>query len=228
VAAPIAAPIGGPYPAHVAILFPVWADTALRVALIGGALAVPGVFVVPMVYVRTPYNLNRFFPVDQPVQFDHRHHVQDDGIACLYCHGGAETGAYAGVPATEVCMGCHAQIWNEAPMLEPVRRSFFSGQPLVWNRVHAVPDFVYFNHAVHVHRGLGCAQCHGDVAKMALAERVKLFTMGWCLDCHRKNQLASLDPPLPLPVDKLPRAPRRTMGTFHSVPRIQNCTACHR
>jgi hypothetical protein len=216
------------YPGPVPLLFPGWADTAFRVALIGGALAVPGVFVVPIVYVRTPYNLDRLFPVTQPVQFDHRHHVQDDGIECVYCHGGAEATPYAGVPPTEVCMGCHSQIWNQQAILEPIRRSFFSGQPIVWNRVNAVPDFVYFNHAVHVKRGLACAQCHGDVSKMPLVERTKLFTMGWCLDCHRRNQLASLDPPDPMPPDKEPAGARNPVGTFTSVPRIQNCTACHR
>jgi hypothetical protein len=212
----------------VPLLFPGWADTALRVALIGGAIAVPGVFVAPIVYVRTPYNLDRLFPVTQPVQFDHRHHVQDDGIECVYCHSGAETTAYAGVPPTEVCMGCHSQVWNEEAILDPIRRSFFSGQPIIWNRVNAVPDFVYFNHAVHVRRGLACAQCHGDVSKMPLVERAKLFTMGWCLDCHRRNQLASLDPPVDMPPDKEPAGPRQVVGTFESVPRIQNCTACHR
>jgi hypothetical protein len=210
------------------VLFPVWVDTVFRLALIGAALTVPALFVFPMVYVRTPYNQDRLFPTDQPVQFDHRHHVQDDGIACLYCHSGAETTAYAGIPATEVCMGCHSQIWNEAPLLEPVRRSFFSGQPIVWRRVHAVPDFVFFNHAVHVRRGLTCAQCHGDVASMALAEKVKPLTMGWCLDCHRRNQLASLDAPVPLASDSSRAPPRHPQGTFYSVPRLQNCTACHR
>jgi hypothetical protein len=92
----------------VPVLFPFWVDTVLRLALIGGALSVPALFVLPIIYVRVPYNLDRLFPVDQPLQFDHRHHVQDDGIACLYCHGGAESTAYAGVPATEVCMGCTA------------------------------------------------------------------------------------------------------------------------
>ena len=105
--------------------FPPWADTAFRIGLIGIALAIPGVFVVPILYSRTPYNLNRHNPIVQPVQFDHRHHAQDDGIACLYCHDGAERSPYAGVPATEVCMGCHSQIWNTSAMLEPVDGATF-------------------------------------------------------------------------------------------------------
>jgi hypothetical protein len=210
----------------VAPLFPVWADTALRVGLACLALAVPAVFVVPMIYVRTPYNLERGFPVDQPVQFDHRHHVQDDEIPCLYCHSLAERSASAGVPATELCMGCHGQIWNQSPMLEPVRRSYFSGQPIPWRRVNNVPDFVYFNHAVHVNGGVDCTACHGDVAAMPLVYQARLLTMGFCLGCHRAQ-----------PPDRQRRpdvvaaaAPsedqhRRTIG---AVPALTSCSTCHR
>ena len=168
-----------------AALFPQWSDTAIRVVLCLLAGAVVTAVVLPMIYVRTPYNQKREFPVDQPVQFDHRHHVRDDGIDCRYCHTGAERGPYAGIPATEVCMGCHAQIWNRSPMLEPVRRSYFSGQPLRWNRVHDLPDFVYFDHSVHVKGGIGCVSCHGRVDRMALDYQVAPLSMGWCLDCHR-------------------------------------------
>jgi hypothetical protein len=212
-------------------IFPIWADSALRIALAGVGLSIPGVFVVPLVYVRTPYHLDRQFPVNQPVQFDHRHHVEDDGIPCLYCHDLAERSPFAGVPATEVCMGCHSQIWNGSPMLEPVRRSFFSGQPLPWNRVHRVPDFVYFNHAVHVNGGVACAACHGDVAAMPLPRQVNLLTMGWCLDCHRQQParygrapaLATVAPA------RLPGGARHEVGTpVEPVPQLETCTACHR
>ncbi len=211
-------------------LFPVWSDTALRIALGVIGIAIPGVFVIPIVYVRTPYNLNRDFEVMQPVQFDHRHHVKDDGIQCLYCHDGADRAAYAGIPATEVCMGCHSQVWNQSPMLEPVRRSYFSGQPIPWNRVHLVPDFVFFNHAVHVKNGVGCAQCHGDVAAMPLDRKERLFTMGWCLDCHARQpdryanaaRLATLLPP------KLPGNAKTPVGHVQPIPHLQTCTACHR
>src|SRR5262249_39620084 len=148
----------------------------------------------PFVYVRTPYSDNREFPVDQPMQFDHRHHVKDDGIDCRYCHGDAERSSYAGIPATEVCMGCHSEVWSGSPMLEPLRRSWFSGKPIPWNRVHKLPDFVYFNHAVHLKKGVGCASCHGRVDQMALAYPVFSLTMGWCLDCHR-NPAPHLRPP---------------------------------
>jgi hypothetical protein len=217
----------------VAFVFPAWSDTALRVALFGFALAIPGVFVVPILYVRTPYNLNRHFPVEQPVQFDHRHHAGDDRIACLYCHSGAERTPHAGVPATELCMGCHSQVWNKSAMLETVRRSYFSGQPIVWNRVHRVPDFVFFDHSIHVTRAkVACATCHGDVTTEPLVERARLFTMGWCLDCHRaraKERDAGLIPlETVAAAERLPpNAPGRA-PTLRATSAITTCTACHR
>jgi hypothetical protein len=139
-----------------------------------------------MVYVRTPWNTGTGDAIDQPVQFDHRHHVIDDEIDCIYCHTGAESSDYAGVPATDVCMGCHAQIWNESPLLETVRRSYFSGRAIPWNRVNDLPDFVYFNHAVHVQRGVGCVECHGRVDRMARVYETQSLSMGFCLDCHSR------------------------------------------
>lgn len=186
-------------------LFPRWSNTAFRLALV----ALFGVALIgltgAMVYVRTPWNTGEDDAVDQPVQFDHRHHVIDDEIDCIYCHTGAETSGYAGVPATDVCMGCHAQIWNESPLLETVRRSYFSGQAIPWNRVHDLPDFVYFNHAVHVQRGVGCVACHGRVDRMARVYETRDLSMGFCLDCHRDASQ--------LPEARVaPRAPGRAAG----------------
>jgi hypothetical protein len=213
-------------------LFPAWSDTALRLGLCVLAVVAAGAVAFPMVYVRTPYNQDRLFPVDQPVQFDHRHHVADDGIDCRYCHDGAEKGPYAGIPATSVCMGCHAQIWNDSPMLEPVRRSYFSGQPLRWNRVHHLPDFVFFDHSVHVNGGVGCVTCHGRVDQMALDYQVATLAMGWCLGCHRdpepnRRPLAAVTsmtwtgggaPPPPIAHARPGRA----------IDALTTCTACHR
>lgn len=210
--------------------FPRWSDTLLRWGLLLGASALPAAFVIPGVYLRTPYRTGRQAPQEQPVQFDHRHHVEDDAIPCLYCHTGAETTPYAGIPPTELCMGCHSQIWNDSPMLEPVRRSYFSGQPLAWNRVHWVPDFVFFNHAIHVKRGIDCAQCHGDVAAMATPYKTKMFTMGWCLDCHRKmgrspvaraEQTTTLSRSEPVYTEHAQEPLDPTMP-------LTNCTTCHR
>src|SRR5437868_3525066 len=98
---------------------------------------------------------------EQPVPFSHKHHVSDDGIDCRYCHTSVETSSFAGIPATEICMSCHSQVWTDAPMLAPVRQSMASGMPMKWNRVNNVPDFVYFNHGIHVQKGVGRSTCHG-------------------------------------------------------------------
>ncbi|WP_312796200.1 cytochrome c3 family protein [Tianweitania sp.] len=122
---------------------------------------------------------------DQPVPFSHQHHVQNLGIDCRYCHTGVETSAQAGLPATHVCMTCHSQIWTGAPLLGLVRQSFASGTPLEWNRVAKVPDYVYFNHSIHVTRGVPCVECHGRIDEMPLTARAQPFQMQWCLSCHR-------------------------------------------
>jgi hypothetical protein len=149
------------------------------------ALVVGGCPVVLMGAVRTDWMTGRGRAVEQPVAFDHRHHVRDDGIPCLYCHSGAERSAWAGIPPTDLCLGCHAQIWSSSPELAPVFASASKDEPIAWQRVHRLPDFVYFNHAAHVDRGVGCASCHGAVDQMARVYQVAPLTMGWCLDCHR-------------------------------------------
>ena len=222
-------------------LFPRWTNTAFRLALGGmfaGALTALFGF---MVYVRTPWNTEQYEAVDQPVQFDHRHHTIDDRIDCVYCHSGAEVSARAGVPSTEVCMGCHSQVWSESPLLEPVRRSYFSGRALPWNRVHDLPDFVYFSHAVHVARGVGCVNCHGRVDQMARVYEVKSLTMGFCLDCHqhaaevprpptaRASSGPGLEPAQPALIGSFPAdvAETASLGP-RKVDALTTCSACHR
>jgi hypothetical protein len=158
--------------------------------------------------------------------------VRDDGIDCRYCHDGVERSPYAGVPSTEVCMGCHNQVWPKSVMLEPVRRSYFSGEPLEWNRVHRVPDFVYFNHSVHIKVGVGCVTCHGRVDQMALDFQVAPLTMGWCLGCHR-DPASRLRPPdqvtsmtwKPTPAWRA-QAKKVAAGLDRKL--LTSCTACHR
>lgn len=121
----------------------------------------------------------------QPVPFSHDHHTEAMGISCLYCHTSVEESAFAGVPPTATCMNCHKLIWNDSPMLEPVRESFRSGEPIQWARVNDLPDFVYFNHSIHVTKGMGCVTCHGRVDKMPLLRQAVSLQMEWCLECHR-------------------------------------------
>ncbi|MGI9035577.1 MAG: cytochrome c3 family protein [Pyrinomonadaceae bacterium] len=124
----------------------------------------------------------------QPVPFSHKHHVADDGIDCRYCHTTVEKSAYAGMPPTETCMNCHSQLWTTSGVLEPVRASFRTGEPIHWTRVNNLQRFVYFNHSIHVAKGVGCATCHGRVDEMALTYQAAPLTMEWCLACHREPQ----------------------------------------
>jgi hypothetical protein len=215
-----------------AALFPPWSNTAARVAIASIAAAGVGALAALLVFVRTPWRRHQFEPPDQPVTFDHRHHVQDDGIDCLYCHNTADRAATAGIPSTDKCMGCHSQVWAASVQLEPVRRSYFSGAPIPWSRVHRVPDFVYFNHAIHVNKGIGCATCHGRVDQMPAVYQVAPLTMAWCLDCHRAPE-AALRPLSEITNMRwdsgaVPREERRRLAELYGVRSLTNCTTCHR
>jgi Outer membrane cytochrome MtrC/MtrF-like, domains II/IV len=137
---------------------------------------------------RTPFVTRAFIAREQPVQFSHKHHVGDDGIDCRYCHTTVETAASAGMPATKTCMNCHSQLFATSPYLEPVRESWRSGKPIKWTRVHDLPDFAYFNHSIHVNKGVGCSTCHGRVDLMPLMWNVESLNMEWCLQCHRNPE----------------------------------------
>jgi hypothetical protein len=127
-------------------------------------------------------------PVLQPVAFSHQHHVGGLGLDCRYCHASVELSANAGMPPTKTCMTCHSQIWQNAPMLKPVRDSFKDGTSLKWNRVTRIPHYVYFDHSIHVQKGIGCTSCHGDISRMPLTWKVRTFYMRDCLSCHRNPE----------------------------------------
>ena len=167
-------------------LFPPWTNQLVWLGMFIGLATIVSIPLLLMAWVRTPYVTGEGNAPDQPIQFDHRHHVGDDGVDCLYCHADAERGPYAGVPSTATCMGCHAQMWNDSPLLVPLRRAYFTGAPVQWTRVTRLPDFVYFNHQAHVSHGVGCVSCHGRVDQMAMTYTVKSFQMGWCIGCHRE------------------------------------------
>lgn len=213
-------------------LFPRWTNTFSRVA--GGVvLATPAAAIAGLlVFMRSPLATGQFVPHEQPVQFDHRHHSADVGIDCRYCHSTVESAPYAGVPGATVCMGCHAQVWNQSPRLEPVRASYFSGLPIRWNRVHDLPAFVYFDHSIHVGKGVGCATCHGRVDQMAQVEQVAPLTMSWCLDCHR-NPASRLRPKEHLTdMQWEPGGDASALGRelveAYQVKTRTSCTTCHR
>jgi hypothetical protein len=134
---------------------------------------------------RSPWVTRQGQRPDQPIPFSHKHHVEGLGLQCQYCHTSVEKSSYAGIPPTKTCMNCHSQIWTNAELLEPVRQSWATGASIQWIRVHDLPDFVYFNHEIHVNKGIGCASCHGRVDQMPLMYQQNTLQMEWCLNCHR-------------------------------------------
>jgi len=172
--------------------------------------------------------------IEQPIQFSHAHHVGGMGIDCRYCHTSVEESAFANIPPTKTCMNCHSQIWATAPILEPVRASFRNNTPLQWNRVHDLPDFVYFNHSIHVKQGVGCATCHGPVDKMPLVYQQSPLTMQWCLDCHRnpQNFIRPRDQVFNMSWER-PADPEFGLRlvkehNIASVEQLTSCSTCHR
>src|SRR5712691_4749627 len=143
-------------------------NTISRVSLFSALFLIAFLLWLLAEFQRSSYITEANVEREQPVQFSHKHHVTDDGIDCRYCHTSVETSSFAGIPATEICMSCHSQIWSNAEILEPVRASFRTGESLQWTRVHDLPDFVYFNHSMHIYKGIGCATCHGRVDQMPL------------------------------------------------------------
>ena len=170
-------------------------NTFAKVTIFGSLFIVAGLAFAWDRVTRSPYVTEEDVVRDQPAPFSHEHHVSGLGIDCRYCHTSVEKSSFAGIPATEICMSCHSQIWKDSPMLEPVRASFRTGERLKWTRVHDLPDFVYFNHSIHIAKGIGCESCHGRVDKMPLMRRSASLQMSWCLDCHEhpEDQVRSPD-----------------------------------
>jgi hypothetical protein len=181
---------------------------------------------------RSSYLTGRYLEKQQPVQFSHKHHVGDDGIDCRYCHTSVETSSFAGLPPTETCMSCHSQIWANAEVLEPVRASFRTGKSLEWTRIHDLPDFVYFNHSIHVNKGIGCSTCHGRIDRMPLTYKVNTLYMQWCIECHRapaqfvrpRDQVFSMTYQYP---ENQPELGARLVKEY-KIQSLTDCVTCHR
>jgi len=212
------------------------ANTISRVSVFGAIIILAGVAWALAEIQRSPYNTRAFVARSQPVQFSHKHHAGDDGIDCRYCHTSVETSSFAGLPPTATCMNCHSQLFANSPLLEPVRESFRTGKPIAWTRVHDLPDFVYFNHSIHVNKGVGCSTCHGRVDQMPLMWNVASLHMEWCLDCHRdpakrirpRDQVFNMDWPPP-GYDQAAEG-KKLMKQYDvgSAEEITNCSTCHR
>lgn len=176
----------------------------------------------------TTANTNR----EQPVQFSHQHHVGGIGIDCRYCHSSVEVSYSAGIPPTKTCINCHSQIWSTSPYLEPVRSSFRDDKPLQWLRVHDLPDFVYFNHSIHIKKGMGCETCHGRLDKMPLMRQQNTLQMEWCLNCHRNPEQFVRPRSEVFTMGYVPAVDQRELGpqlvAEYKIQSLTNCSVCHR
>jgi hypothetical protein len=205
-------------------------NTVSRATIFGAVFILAVLGWLALEITRSPYVSGAYVIKPQPVPFSHRHHVADCGIDCRYCHTSVEESPSAGIPPTETCMNCHSQLWADSPMLAPVRDSYRDDKPLVWNRVHDLPDFVYFDHSIHIRRGVACATCHGELAEMPLTWKNATLYMEWCLECHRHPE-EYIGPPEAVfasttsrdaKPDKTNVAWKNKRGTL-----LTNCSLCH-
>ncbi len=206
-------------------------NTFSKVSIFGALFAVGGLLYGLAVLNRSDYATLAHVAREQPVPFSHRHHVGELGIDCRYCHTSVEQTAYAGIPPTQTCMNCHAQIWSDSATLEPVRASFRSDRSIEWVKVHDLPDYVYFNHSIHVNKGVGCVTCHGRVDRMNLTWQESSLHMEWCLNCHRnpeqyvrpRDQVFNLTW-TPADQERL----GKELVAMRRIERRDDCSTCHR
>ena len=213
-------------------IFRPYADTVVRVVLV--AILVVPFFAIGIGYwtMRSEYITDENITLEQPVPFSHEHHVSGLGIDCRYCHSGVEQSTVAGVPPTHTCMTCHTQLYTQAKMLEPVRRSLAENKPIQWNKVNRLPDYAYFDHSIHIAKGVGCTTCHGQVAEMPLTWKANTLYMEWCLDCHRapekyvRPKSEVFDPGYVTPANQLELGAR--LVKEYKIHSLTNCSTCHR
>lgn len=210
-------------------------NTFAKASIFGGIFIIGGIILSLAAFLRSPYITKVNYPIEQPVPFSHERHVGGLGLDCRYCHTTVDRSAFAGLPPTHTCMTCHSQILTESPILAPVRESFASGEPIPWVRVYDLADFVYFNHQIHVNKGIGCESCHGRVDQMPLMQKANALYMEWCLECHRspENHLRPVEEVYTM--GYVPEEDQRTVGLRlleeYDTPSRQmltDCVTCHR
>ena len=215
-------------------LFRPYADSIARIVLI--SIVVVPFLAIGIAYwvMRSNYITDQTIALNQPVPFSHVHHVGDFGLDCRYCHTGVETSPVAGVPPTHVCMTCHSQLYTQTAMLAPVRESLADDRPIRWNKVNKLPNYVYFDHSIHIAKGVGCSTCHGAVDRMPLMRQAEPLTMGWCLNCHRdptpylRPQSAVFDPDWKPPEDQAERGRKLLVKYLIDNKHLTDCSVCHR
>ena len=217
-------------------LFPKSSNSASKVSIVAAGILLAAVGLATINVNRTTYMTTQSMPIEQVVQFTHSHHVGALGIDCRFCHTAVEESASAGIPPSKTCMGCHSMVWKDAPILEPVRESYRNDTSVEWIRVHDLPEFVYFNHSIHVKKGVGCESCHGRVDKMPLMWRENSLNMEWCLSCHRapenflrpRDKITTMgwDPMKELGVSQAELGAK--LKDEYKVESRTNCATCHR
>jgi Cytochrome c7 and related cytochrome c/Class III cytochrome C family len=203
-----------------------------RASILGAVLFLGGLSCALWGITMSPWYTEQNVTRQQPVPFSHRHHAGELGIDCRYCHTSVDKSSFAGLPPTQTCMTCHSQIWTNASMLEPVRASYRTDQSISWTRVNALPDFVYFDHSIHVSKGIGCTSCHGPIAEMPLTYRAGTLYMSWCLECHRQPEkyvrpkAEVFNPFYKPPANQLELG--RQLVKEYKIQSLQYCSTCHR
>jgi hypothetical protein len=208
------------------------ANTIAKVSIFGAVFFIAALLGLFDKVNRSPWMTQAGVMRAQPLQFSHERHVAGNGIDCRYCHTSVETSSFAGIPPTKTCMNCHSQIFSTSAFLEPVRDSFRSGRSIEWTRVHDLPDFVYFDHSIHIHKGVGCTTCHGQVDRMPLMYQEQSLQMEWCLNCHRRPEQYVRPREAVFRVDYVPPPNQLEVGerlvAQYQIQKLTNCSTCHR
>ena len=211
------------------------ANNIARISIVAAVVLAGVAGLAYTIIARSSYLTGHHVEKQQPVQFSHKHHVGDDGIDCRYCHQTVETTASAGMPSTQTCMNCHSQLWADSPYLEPVRASFRDNKPIEWERVHDLPEFTYFNHSIHVAKGVGCSTCHGPIDNMPAVYQENTLQMEWCIACHRAPE-KFIRPKKEIfnmqwqdgDIDTAEREKLKVDYRIRSKEMLTSCSACHR
>jgi hypothetical protein len=207
-------------------------NTLSKVSIFGAIFIASGLALLTLAFAKSPYMTQAQVAREQPVPFSHQHHVAGLGLDCRYCHTSVEDAAFAGIPPTQTCMNCHSQIWSDSPTLEAVRESFRSGEPIAWTRVHDLPHFAYFNHSIHLEKGIGCESCHGRVDRMPLMWREHSLHMDWCLACHRNPEKHVRPRSEVFTMGYEPEGAAQTVAAAlieeYDIQTLENCSVCHR
>ncbi|MEQ1869785.1 MAG: cytochrome c3 family protein [Vicinamibacterales bacterium] len=208
------------------------ANTLSKVSIFGAVFLIAGLLGLVMQLGRSSWVTRAQSIREQPIQFSHERHVAGNGIDCRYCHTSVEESRFAGIPPTKTCMNCHSQIFADSPFLEPVRASFRNNTPLEWTRVHDLPDFAFFDHSIHVNKGVGCTTCHGQVDKMPLMYQENSLQMEWCINCHRNPEQYVRPKDAVFRVDYVPPSDQAELGkrlvAEYQIQKLTSCSTCHR